>query len=109
VSPESITDHLIGAACGYAFILLTAAAYRRLRGHEGLGRGDAKLLAAAGAWVGWEALPSVLTVGCVFALSAVAAAILVGRSVRSDDRIPLGTYLAGGLWLVWLYGPLEMR
>jgi leader peptidase (prepilin peptidase)/N-methyltransferase len=68
--------------------------------------GDAKLLAAAGAWVGLEGLPSTIVLGAVLGLVFVLAAMLIKRPLAAGDRIPLGTFLAAGLWLVWLYGPL---
>lgn len=106
IEPESIIAHVIGAAGGYGCMRLVAVAYRFFRGRDGLGQGDAKLMAAAGAWMGWEALPSVLTIGCILALSGVLAGTLVGRPVQLEQRIPFGTYLAAGFWLIWLYGPL---
>ena len=56
IAPGLPAQHLIGAVAGFAVFVLVRWAYRRLRGREGLGLGDAKLLAAAGAWVGWVGL-----------------------------------------------------
>ncbi|MGA8402253.1 MAG: A24 family peptidase, partial [Stellaceae bacterium] len=50
--PERLWDPLLGVFFGYGVLWIVAWAYRRLRGREGLGLGDAKLFAAAGAWVG---------------------------------------------------------
>ncbi len=102
----NLKDALTGCAIGFGFFWGLAWLYKRLRGREGMGGGDARLLAAAGAWVGWIGLPSVLLWASVSALSLVAARALLGRIVRADDRIPLGVFLALGLWLTWLYGPL---
>lgn len=102
----SPVDALIGAAVGFACLWLLAQAYRRLRGREGLGGGDPFLLAAAGAWVGWIGLPSVLLWASVAGLSLVAARALAGGRVSGADRLPFGPFLAAGVWLTWLVGPL---
>ena len=56
LDPALLPDHALGAILGFAAFVAIAFVYRRLRGREGLGMGDAKLLAAAGAWLGWRAL-----------------------------------------------------
>jgi leader peptidase (prepilin peptidase)/N-methyltransferase len=99
-------DALIGAAAGFACLWLLAQAYRRLRGREGLGGGDPFLLAAAGGWVGWIGLPSVLLWASIAGLSLVAARALTGGRVSGADRLPFGPFLAAGVWLTWLVGPL---
>ncbi|MCW2239561.1 prepilin peptidase [Azospirillum canadense] len=105
--PASGPDHGAGAAAGYLAIVLIARAYRALRNREGIGLGDAKLLAAAGAWVSWTGLPSVVLIASLGALASTAVgALLTRRLPEVTARIALGPYLAGGLWLVWLYGPL---
>lgn len=105
--PErSVTDAGVGAAAGFALLWLLAFVYRRTRGRQGLGGGDPFMLAGAGAWVGWIGLPSVLLWACAVGFSLVAARLIVRRKVRGDDRLPFGTLLAVGIWLVWLYGPL---
>ncbi|HRD47757.1 MAG TPA: prepilin peptidase, partial [Caulobacter sp.] len=58
--PGAPLDHLIGAAAGFLALAGLAAIYRRLRGKDGLGGGDSRMLGAIGAWVGWMGLPTVL-------------------------------------------------
>ncbi len=97
---------LIGAVAGFAAPAAVRWLYFRLCGREGLGLGDAKLLAAAGAWLGWPGLPGVVLIG---ALAALAFTLVVAAIERRLDRtrpIPLGPVLCLGFWLVWLYGPL---
>jgi leader peptidase (prepilin peptidase)/N-methyltransferase len=106
VEPSLVLNHAIGAGAGFLALAVVGWAYRRLRGREGLGLGDAKLLAAAGAWVSWPGLPSVVLLAAAAALLAAAAGSLAGRSVRLTDPVPFGSYLCLGTWLVWLYGPL---
>lgn len=100
------TAHLLGAVVGLSFIIALHYLYRTLRGREGIGLGDAKLFGAAGAWVGWAGLPSVMLIA---ALSGLVYAIVRrgrGGRISGADRVPLGAFLSLGLWLVWLYGAL---
>jgi leader peptidase (prepilin peptidase)/N-methyltransferase len=82
------------------------AAYRRLRGVEGLGLGDAKLLAAAGAWLGPAGLPSTMLIACAAALAHAALLARGGSGVGWRTPIPLGPALALGFWITWLHGPV---
>lgn len=99
---------LIGAAAGFLGLWLLAVAYRLLRKREGLGGGDPILLAAGGAWVGWVGLPSILLWASAAGLSLVAARLLTRRAVSGQDRLPFGPFLAVGVWLTWLFGPLGL-
>ena len=88
-------DHLIGAGVGFLTMAVFGQAYFRLRGHEGLGLGDAKLFAAAGAWLGWQGLPLVLLVASV---GGLAWAVVT----RQKGELAFGPWLALGFWVVWL-------
>lgn len=101
LEPWALTGHAIGAMAGYLLFRLLAAAYRHWRGHNGLGTGDAKLLAAGGAWVGLGALPMVVSLAAVAGIGWVL--------LRGGDRhraIPFGPFLALGIWLLRLHGDL---
>jgi leader peptidase (prepilin peptidase)/N-methyltransferase len=98
--PAALVDHLIGAVAGWAVLALVAAAYRAVRGRVGLGGGDARLFAAAGAWLGWAALPLVLGSA---ALAGLAVAMLLwGRGLTATTRLPFGVFLAAAIWAVAL-------
>lgn len=105
----AITDHLLGAAAGFAAFAGIAAIYRRIRHREGLGLGDAKLLAAAGAWLSWAGLPSVVLIAAGSALLVVGLRALVGEQLSAGQRLPFGPTLCLGFWLTWLYGPLALN
>jgi leader peptidase (prepilin peptidase) / N-methyltransferase len=96
--------HAVAAACGYLGLRGIALAYRTLRGREGLGAGDAKLLAAAGAWLGLAALPWLLLLAAISALVWVLAAAVAGRSLHAGTEVAFGPFLAAAFWLLWLYG-----
>jgi len=106
--PPALASHAIGAAAGLGFILALRWAYWLLRRREGIGLGDAKLLAASGAWVSWEGLPSVLLVASVAALASSLLRYKRGGSISLVDHVPFGAFLCLGTWLVWLYGPLGL-
>jgi leader peptidase (prepilin peptidase)/N-methyltransferase len=104
LDPGAITDHAIAAALGYLALRTIAILYRRLRGRDGLGEGDAKLMAAAGAWAGLASLSSVLVGGAVLTLGAAASrALWTRQSIGPATRLPLGTGLCLALWIVWIY------
>lgn len=106
LTPEDLGDPVLGVICGYLGLRGVAWVYRRLRGREGLGRGDAKLLAAAGAWVGASGLPGVLFAAAIAALAAAGGMMLAGNRVDRHTALPFGPFLAVATWLVWLYGPI---
>jgi leader peptidase (prepilin peptidase) / N-methyltransferase len=106
--PEQLTDRALGATLGYLSLRAVALLYRVLRGREGLGHGDAKLLAASGAWVGAIALPQVVLGAAVSALSAAACLRLVGVRLGAHSALPFGPFLALATWLMWLLGPFFM-
>lgn len=99
LAPATAIGALAGAAIGWAGTALVAEAYRRWRGREGLGSGDAKLLAAAGAWCGPWTLPWILLIA---AGSALLAAFATGAWRRPAEPIPFGPWLALGFWSVLL-------
>ncbi|MBI1338666.1 hypothetical protein GC169_00435 [bacterium] len=100
--PEAALEKSIGAALGYGVLALLAWAYRNWRGRDGLGGGDGKLLMAAGAWLGWGALPAVVLIGSGAGLLYVLARTLVARRFSADEALPFGPFLAIGIWAMWL-------
>ena len=107
IEPERLWDPLLGVVFGYAGLWVVAWVYRRLRGRDGLGLGDAKLLAASGAWVGVTGLPSVLAGAALAALAAAGGMMLAGRRLDRYSALPFGPFLAAATWLVWLFGPIS--
>ncbi len=100
--PEGLTDRAVGAIAGYLGLRAVGFLYRALRGREGLGQGDAKLLAAAGAWVGLRALPQVVLLAALAGLFAAGCLRLVGVRLDAQSALPFGPFLALAAWLVWL-------
>ncbi|HEX7741293.1 MAG TPA: prepilin peptidase, partial [Sphingobium sp.] len=75
VTGPLLMDRVIGAAAGYLALLAVAVSYRTVRGRDGLGLGDAKLMGALGAWFGWQALPFILLMAASLGLIGVIASI----------------------------------
>lgn len=100
---------LVGAAIGYLFIYGIEVFYLRFRGIEAIGRGDAKLLAAAGAWCGPFYLPVLLLIASGSALLYLGLlGAIRGKMPGATEQIPFGPWLAFGFGLCWLaraYGP----
>ena len=83
LAPDELWDRVAGAAAGFLGLWAIAWLYRRLRGREGLGLGDAKLFAASGAWVGVGGLASVLAGAALGALRrGGSSAMLAGLPAR---------------------------
>jgi leader peptidase (prepilin peptidase)/N-methyltransferase len=106
LAPWQMLDSAIGAVAGFAIFAGIRWLYRRLRGREGLGLGDAKLLAASGAWVAWDGLPSVVLIGAAAGLAVALIMHLRGEQLTLNQRLAFGPALCLGTWLVWLYGPI---
>lgn len=99
-------DHVVGAVVGGAGFAALGWGWERAAGREALGLGDAKLFAAAGAWLGWQGLPSVLLIGALAGLAMALARALLGRGgLRAP--LPFGPALAAGFWLTWVLGPIQ--
>ena len=96
-------DALWGAVFGYLALWSVYWAFKLLTGKEGMGYGDFKLLAALGAWLGWQALPMVIILSSlVGAVIGIAMILLLGRD--KNVPIPFGPYLAIAGWIVLLWG-----
>lgn len=87
-------EALCGAALGFGAFALLGEAYFRFRGEDGLGLGDAKLMAAAGAWLGWQTLPHVILISST---SALAFAWLTGQR-----KIAFGVWISLAFFGLWL-------
>lgn len=103
-----IRSAVLGAVAGYLALWLVYWLFRLATGKEGMGFGDFKLLAAIGAWLGWEMLPvTILLSSAVGAVAGIAMIVLV----KHDRRIPIpfGPYLAGGGVFALFYGAPLMQ
>jgi len=102
-------ERLLGACGGFAAVAAIAWTYRTWGGKEGIGFGDAKLLAASGAWLGWEALPGVVLFASLMGLIWVLFALIRNDREPAALRVPFGAPLSLATWLAWLYGPVLIR
>lgn len=91
--------------CGGALLALREAFFR-LRGADGLGLGDVKLAAAAGAWLGWRLFPFAVLFAAFGALVFVALWTAARGPWPRTQRIPFALYLAPAIWIVWYMAQL---
>jgi leader peptidase (prepilin peptidase)/N-methyltransferase len=107
IGPDAGTSALLWAV-GRALIialplLALMAGYRAWRGRDGLGLGDVKLAAVAGAWLDLPALFAAIEVAALAAIGAyVLNAAIRRRPLKSTAFLPFGTFLAPAIWLGWL-------
>ncbi|WP_343649810.1 A24 family peptidase [Herbaspirillum sp.] len=103
----ALPDAVLGAAVGYGVLWLIFWIFKLATGKDGLGYGDFKLMAALGAWLGWQALPLVLLLASVMGV-LLGLALMVGGRHQRGQAIPFGPCLAGagllallldGIWL----------
>jgi leader peptidase (prepilin peptidase)/N-methyltransferase len=91
-------------------LLLLMAGYRRWRGRDGLGLGDIKLAAVAGAWLGFVAIFAVIELAALSALAAYGVnAWLRKRPLKATAFLPFGAFLAPAIWIGWLAESLSSR
>jgi leader peptidase (prepilin peptidase)/N-methyltransferase len=99
------SDAIVGAMAGYLSLWSIFWIFKLVTGKDGMGYGDFKLLAALGAWLGWQQLPMIIM------MSAVVGAVIniVMIVMRGKDRsipIPFGPYLAAAGWITMLWGEM---
>ena len=95
-------NSIIGGIFGYGIIWSIIFFYKILRNKEGMGLGDAKLLAAIGFWFGWIALPFVIFSSSIVALIAVLPS-LINKSKKFSSEIPFGTFIIIGCILYIIF------
>jgi leader peptidase (prepilin peptidase)/N-methyltransferase len=100
----SLGTSLAGAVIGFLFFWSLYWLFRGLTGKEGLGRGDFKLLAALGAWLGWQALPGILIIA---GLTGLIAGLIMRKkgTLRDGIHIPFGPFLVLGGLILMVYPP----
>lgn len=107
-SPISLHDAVIGAMAGYLSLWSVYWLFKLLTGKEGMGYGDFKLLAALGAWVGWQYVPLIIllssVVGTVFGIG-----MMISGAAKRGQGIPFGPYLATAGWIALLWGDVLVR
>ena len=96
------TDAIIGAAAGYLSLWSVYWLFKLVTGKEGMGYGDFKLLAALGAYTGWQGLPVIILLSS-FVGAVIGIAIMMIQNKGKSLAIPFGPYLAVAGWLTLLY------
>ncbi len=94
---------IIGALSGWLSLWLVYIVFKRITGKEGMGFGDFKLLAALGAWLGWQVLPVIVLLSSLVGAIAGITMMLFFNHTRSVP-IPFGPYLAAAGWIALLWG-----
>ncbi|ENC6658949.1 prepilin peptidase [Aeromonas hydrophila] len=103
-----LADAVIGAMAGYLVLWSLYWAFKLLTGKEGMGYGDFKLLAALGAWLGWQALPIVLLLSSLVG-AFIGIGLILLRNHHQSKPIPFGPYLAIAGWIALLWGDTITR
>jgi leader peptidase (prepilin peptidase) / N-methyltransferase len=98
-----LTSAVIGACAGYLSLWVVYWSFKLATGKEGMGYGDFKLLAALGAWLGWQALLPIILIASVLG-ALVGIVMKVSGALREGRYVPFGPFLAGGGLLVMLVG-----
>jgi leader peptidase (prepilin peptidase)/N-methyltransferase len=99
-----LREAVVGAMAGYLSLWSVYWAFKLITGKEGMGYGDFKLLAAFGAWFGWQALPLIILLSAaVGAVVGIALMVILGRD--KNIPIPFGPYLCGAAWVYVFFGP----
>lgn len=97
-----LTTAVIGAVAGYGALWLCFKGFKLVTGKDGMGYGDFKLLAAMGAWLGWEALPLILLIASLTGAS-FGIMLRLRKKLDAQQPMPFGPWLAlaGGIFMLW--------
>ncbi len=94
---------VVGAVAGYLILWIVYWGFKLLTGKEGMGYGDFKLLAAIGAWLGWQMLPLIILLSAVVGtIVGIAGILLHGR--ERGAKLPFGPYLAAAGFIALFWG-----
>ena len=86
-----------------SLFLILRNGYAWLRGRDGIGLGDVKLAAVAGAWLDWVVMPIAIEIAAVSTLLAFTVYHMPRRrAMRGDLRLPFGLFFAPAIWIGWL-------
>ena len=96
-------DAIVGAVAGYLSLWSIYWLFKLITGKEGMGYGDFKLLAALGAWLGWQQLPMIILMSAAVG-AVVGISLMVFRKHERSVPIPFGPYLAAAGWITMLWG-----
>lgn len=98
-----LTSAVAGAIIGYLVLWSIYHLFRLLTGKEGMGYGDFKLLAALGAWMGWQMLPLIVLLSSV--VGALFGLVLMGAGkLKRDKPMPFGPFIAAAGWIALIWG-----
>ena len=98
-----LQSSVIGAVAGYLSLWFVYQGFRIFTGKEGMGYGDFKLLAAVGAWLGWQFLPQVILLSSVVGTFFGVMMLSTGKT-EMQNKIPFGPYLALAGWIALMWG-----
>lgn len=97
----SIKSSILGAVTGYMILWIVNALFKLIRGYDGMGNGDFKLLAMFGAWGGYQILPIVILFS---ALAGTSIGIISICLFKGKNKFPFGPYLAIAGWIALIWG-----
>ncbi len=108
--PENIAlAALRGVVVALGFLALREG-YFRLRRRQGIGLGDVKLAAVAGAWLDWPLIPAAIEIAAVMALAVyIGSQVVLRRPLRAAAKLPFGVFFAPAIWFCWLLGALFLK
>ena len=95
-------SRLIGGVIGFAALSSIAWGYRKIRGRDGMGGGDPKLLGGIGCWMGWQSLPFLLIGASALGLFVALVMVMRGDNVAAHTRLPLGSLMAAAACALWV-------
>ncbi|MDZ4728726.1 MAG: A24 family peptidase [Xanthomonadales bacterium] len=99
----SLESSVLGAIIGYLILWSIYHLFKLMTGKEGMGYGDFKLLAALGAWMGWQFLPLIVLMSSV--VGAAVGIVLMGTGkLQRDKPMPFGPFIAAAGWITLIWG-----
>jgi leader peptidase (prepilin peptidase)/N-methyltransferase len=98
-----LSSSVAGAIAGYLSLWLVYHLFRLITGKEGMGYGDFKLLAALGAWLGWQYLPMIVLLSSLVG-AVVGITLVMLKNHQREVPIPFGPYLAAAGWIALVWG-----